>query len=318
MTPLVVIEIGPVVAEAGTVTVMLEAEAALTVALTPLKETTGEALKLVPVMITVAPTAASAGEKFVIVGEGKTVKFAALSTVIPLEVTAILPVVAPAGTAAVMLEAEAAVTVAVTPLKETTGEAPKLVPLIVMLAPGAPLVGVNAEMTGVGSTVKFVALEIVTPFTVTERSPVEAPAGTCESMLPDVKAETVALVVLNMSAGVVRKLVPVIDTGVPTAPLVGVKPVMVGVGNTVKLEALEIVTPFTLIEMGPLTAPVGTEVVIEVVDDAVTTAAVPLKETVGVVLKLVPVMTTVAPIAPLAGVNPVIVGVPSTEKFVAL
>ena len=127
---------------------------------------------------TEAPTAASTGEKLVTVGEGNPVKLAVLCTVTPLEVTAILPVDAPVGTIAVILDDPAEVTVAVTPLKVTTGEAPKLFPLITMLAPGAPLDGVKPEMEGVGSTVKLVALEIVTPFTMIDIGPVEALAGT--------------------------------------------------------------------------------------------------------------------------------------------
>ena len=178
VTPLVVTDIGPVVAPLGTVVVMLVALAADTVAATPSKDTEGEALKLVPVIITVAPTAASEGLKAEIAGTGSTVKFEVLCTVIPLEVTAILPVVAPAGTLAVMLEAPEDKIVAVTPLKVTTGAAPKLVPLIVIVAPGAPLAGVNPVITGVASTEKLLPLEIVTPFTVIEIGPVEAPAGT--------------------------------------------------------------------------------------------------------------------------------------------
>ena len=56
-------------------------------------------------MVTVAPTAPLEGPKLVIVGEGKTVKFVALVMVTPLIVNVILPVVAPAGTVAVMLVA---------------------------------------------------------------------------------------------------------------------------------------------------------------------------------------------------------------------
>jgi hypothetical protein len=69
-------------------------------------------------------------------------------------------------------------------------------------------------------------------------------------------------------------------------------------------------------------APAGTVVVIEVAVDAETVAAVPLKFTVllaGVVLKFVPVMVTVVPTNPDAGVKLEIVGsvAPATVKLVA-
>src|SRR5687767_11632418 len=63
--------------------------------------------------------------------------------------------------------------------------------------------------------------------------------------------------------------------------------------------------------MNPVVAPVGTVVVIEVEELANTTAIVPLKLTVllaGVVLKLVPVIVTVVPTGPDAGVKAVMVG----------
>lgn len=80
-------------------------------------------------------------------------------------------------------------------------------------------------------------------------------------------------------------------------------------------------TPLTVTEILPEVAPVGTVAVIEFVEEAVTVAVVVLNLTTwsaGVVLKLVPEITTVAPIAPLPGLNPVIVGVGSTLKSVAL
>jgi hypothetical protein len=47
---------------------------------------------------------------------------------------------------------------------------------------------------------------------------------------------------------------------------------MEGVPKTVKLEALLMVTPLTVTDIGPVPAPAGTEVVILVVVAAVTTA----------------------------------------------
>lgn len=51
-------------------------------------------------------------------------------------------------------------------------------------------------------------------------------------------------------------------TGVPLAPLAGLNPEIVGVGNKVKLEPLVIIIPFTEMEIGPVTAFIGTFVFI--------------------------------------------------------
>lgn len=86
-------------------------------------------------------------------------------------------------------------------------------------------------------------------------------------------------------------------TVAPTAPLVGVKLLITGVG-TVKFDELVPVIPFTVTEMGPVVAPNGTEVVILVGEDAVTTLVTPLNSTVfadGTLLKSVPEITTTTP-----------------------
>jgi hypothetical protein len=54
----------------------------------------------------------------------------------------------------------------------------KLLPLIVTLAPMAPLVGVTLVIVGAGITVKLVALVAVPPGVVTLTGPVVAPVGT--------------------------------------------------------------------------------------------------------------------------------------------
>lgn len=105
------------------------------------------------------------------------------------------------------------------------------------------------------------------------------------------------------------------------APVVGLKPEIVGVGNTVKLGMLVMVTPLTVISILPVVAPFGTVVVRLVGVEAVTTEATPLKVTTlfeGVVLKLVPVIVTEALIEPLVGLKLVIVGVGNTVKSLEL
>ncbi len=319
VTPFTVTDMGPVVAPEGTVVVKVFGVATVTVANTPLKRTTlftAGGLKLVPVMVTVAPTAPLNGLKLVIVGGLATVKLEALQTVKPLTVTHIGPFVAPKGTKTVRLMEVDAVTVAEIPLNVTelfAGVVLKLVPEMVTVAPGAPVVGVNPVMVGVGSMVKFDAVVTVTPLTVIEIGPLVAPAGTNTVSVVEVAPVTVATTPLNRTvlfANVVLKLVPVMVTVAPTAPLVGVKPDMVGVPGTVKIPTLVTVTPLSVTEIGPVEAPGGTVTVSVVADAPVTGALIPLNSTtllLGVVLKLVPVMVTVAPTAPVVGLKPVIV-----------
>ena len=175
-------------------------------------------------------------------------------------------------------------------------------------------------------TVKLVLLVAVTEFTATEIVPVVAPVGTVVVILVAVEVVTTAVVPLNFTilfAGAVLKFVPVIVTVASTAPLNGLKLVMVGGGSvTVKLEELVAVRELTVTEIAPVVAPVGTVVVILVAVEADTVAAVPLKLTLllaGVALKFVPVMVIVVPTTPLDGLKLVIVGEGRvTVKFDAL
>jgi hypothetical protein len=283
-----VTEIGPVEAPGGTVTVSVVADAPVTGALIPLNSTTlllGVVLKLVPEIVTVAPTAPVVGLKPVIVCKGRTVNIEPLVRVNPLTVIEIGPVTAPAGTKVVKVVVVAAVTVANVPLKRTifsSGVVLKFVPKIVTSAPGAPLVGVNPVKVGVGSTVNVPALVTVTPvpLTSTEMVPVVAPEGTSTVKVVADAPVTVARVPLNRTVLLARvelKLVPVIVTVAPTAALVGVNPVIVGVGRSVKLETLVTATPLEITEMGPVAAPAGTVTTMLVALDEVTVALTPLK-----------------------------------------
>src|SRR5580692_10794520 len=95
----------------------------------------------------------------------------------------ILPVVAPAGTPAVMLVAFQLVGTAGVPLKVRVlvpWVVPKVVPVIVIEVPTAPEVGLRLMMLGI--TVKLIALLANAP-TFTTTLPVVAPAGTGAVML---------------------------------------------------------------------------------------------------------------------------------------
>jgi hypothetical protein len=104
----------------------------------------------------------------------------------PITVTTTLPVAAPTGTGAIMLEALQLVGVVLTPLKVTVlvpWDAPKFAPAIVTEAPIAPADGLRLMMLGGGGvTVKLRPL-LAIPATETTTFPVVAPAGTGTTML---------------------------------------------------------------------------------------------------------------------------------------
>jgi len=152
-TPLTVTTTFPVVALAGTSTVMLVALQLEGVPAVPLKVTVLEpwdAPKFVPVIVTVAPTGPDVGLKLVIVGTGTTVKLTPWLAW-PPTVTITLPVVAAAGTVTFMLVLLQLEGVAAVPLKVTVLEpwdAPKFVPVMVTAVPAAPEVGLRLVILG--------------------------------------------------------------------------------------------------------------------------------------------------------------------------
>ncbi len=75
----------------------------------------------------------------------------------------------------------------------------KFIPVIRMAAPTAPLDGLKLVIAGVPRTVKSLALNKVTPLTVTEILPVVALDGTSVVMLLELEAETTAVVPLNFT-----------------------------------------------------------------------------------------------------------------------
>jgi len=108
-------------------------------------------------------------------------------------------------------------------------------------------------------------------------------------------------------------------TLVPTPPLVGLKLVIVGAAMTVKEPALVAVPPGVVTPIGPVTAPEGTVAVICVDELTVKDVAdTPPKVTEVAPVRFVPVITTLAPTAPLVGEKLVIVGAPMTVKDPAL
>jgi hypothetical protein len=178
----------------------------------------------------------------------------------------------------------------------------------------------------VGEMQKFNALVAAYPLTSIVIFPVVEPSGTEVTMLVAVGVPIiVAVVPLNFTmllAAIVLKFAPMIVTLVPTAPLVGVKLAIEGGTIMIKSVALVATCPLTSKVIFPVVAPVGTEVTMLVgVGVPIIGATVPLNFTMlleVVVLKFVPVIVTVAPTIPLAGVKLAIVGGTIMIKSVAL
>jgi hypothetical protein len=107
-----------------------------------------------------------------------TVKLAALVAVPPGVVTAILPVVVPAGTVAVIRALLTTLKVAALPPKVTAVAPVKPVPLTLTLVPTGPEVGAKLVTVGAAITMKLVALAPLPPGFVTAMVPLVAPLGT--------------------------------------------------------------------------------------------------------------------------------------------
>jgi hypothetical protein len=172
-------------------------------------------------------------------------------------VTFIFPDEAPLGTFARICVAVSTVKLdAETPLNWTVVAPVKWLPEIVTSAPTTPLIGVNELMIGVSE--KSVALIAVPPPVVTLILPEVAPAGTVARICVFESTVNVdAEVPLNATALAPVKLLPVIVTIVPAAPLVGVKE-EIEAPSTVKSFALTTVPPAVVTLILPVEATAGT------------------------------------------------------------
>ena len=192
------------------------------------------------------------------------------------------------------------------PLNRTDVTPVKLAPAIATLVPGAPLGGVNPVIRG--ATVKLLALAAVPVGVVTWIGPVVALAGTAAMIRVAVFIEMLAEVPLNVTDVAPARLVPLMVTLTPTAPLVGEKLVIVGSKPTVKSVALVAVPESVVTLIGPVVAPNGTIAVICVSETALNVAEVPLKVRNEAVARFSPVIVTLVSTAPALGVKFVIVG----------
>jgi len=259
-----------VVAPLGTDVLIEDAAQLVTVAVVPLNVTVPDPCvepKFVPVMVTGTLTDPDVGERLVMLGAATTVKFTPLLFT-PLALTITLPVLAPVGTVATMDAALQLVIVAAVFKNFTVPPPcvdPKFVPAIVTEAPTAPVVGERLLILGAATTVKVIGL-LATPLAFTVTLPDDTPVGTVATMDVAVQLVIVAVVVTNFTEPlpcVEPKLAPVIVTDAPTAPEVGERLVMLGVGNTEKLTPLLALLP-TVTTTLPVVAPVGTVTTIDV------------------------------------------------------
>ena len=253
-----------------------------------------------------------------------TVKFEELVAVPPGVATVILPVVAPLGTVAVTLPSFTKTNAAEVPLNRTPLTAVKWFPLIVTEVPATPLEGEKPLMVGalLPVTVKLDELVAVPPGVVTVILPVVAPLGTVAVTLPSFTKTNAAEVPLNRTPLTAVKWFPLIVTVEPIAPLDGEKLLMVGalLPVTVKSDALVAVPVAVVSVILPVVAPLGTVAVALPSFTKAKDADVPLNRTPLTPVKWFPLIVTVAPIAPLDGENPLMVGalLELTVKFAAL
>jgi hypothetical protein len=151
----VVTPMSPVVALGGTVAISWVAEVTLNVALTPLNVMAIAPVKFAPVIVTSVPTGPLVGVKVEMVGAARTVNAAALVAVPPGVVTFMVPLVAPAGTVAVIWVAEITVNAAAMSLSVTAVAPVKSVPPTVITVPIDPLAGANVAMVGAGVATEY-------------------------------------------------------------------------------------------------------------------------------------------------------------------
>ena len=293
----------PLLPEATTA-VMLVALATLNeLAAVPPKLTAVAPVKLVPVMVTVAPTAAGL-VNVVIVGAALMVLVVKVN-VPPGVVTDTLPGVDTGTTAEIVVGLTMLKEVAAVPPNFTAVVPVKFVPVMVTVAPAAAEVGVNAVMVGAG---------ITKPAKLPVPKGVETETLPDEPVLPTTAVMLVELFTTNeadavppkLTAVAPLKLVPVMVTVAPVSAADGLNEVIVGAAM-VKPPRLA-VPPGVVTDIVPDVPAATTAVMLVALATLNDAAAVPPKLTVLAPVKLVPVIVTVVPVPADVGVKDVIVG----------
>jgi hypothetical protein len=179
----VVTAMGPVTAVVGTVAVICVGEVTVkVVAATPPKVTDVAPVNAPPVMVTTVPTLPLVGEKLLIHGPEpvETVKLVTLVAVPSVSVTAIGPVVEPAGTVAVICVSEFTVKVEeAVPLNVTAdtalGASWNPVPVMMTCAPTGPHVGLKDVIVGAAASAAGIP---------SSKTPIAAITGTSRALAP--------------------------------------------------------------------------------------------------------------------------------------
>jgi hypothetical protein len=230
-------------------------------AVVPVNPTEVTESRLIPVIVTVEPGAAVAGENDVM--DGGAAKLAD-AVAVPDGVEMLMgPVVTLAGTVARIVVADTFVNVAAGVLPKRTAVAPEsFAPVMVTTVPAAPSAGENSVIAADETLNVPVATPVLTGVS-TEMSPVTAFGGTATVMEVSVTAVGVAGRPLNLTEVARVKLVPVMVTTVPAVPPLGLNETIAG-EVVVKQVSLMIGVVFDTMAIGPLLAPPGTAVVISV------------------------------------------------------
>jgi hypothetical protein len=283
--------------------------------------------KAVPAITTDTPTAPLVGVRLLMLGAALTVNAMPLLAMPPAAVTTTLPVVAPAGTVAVMLLALQLLMVAVVPLNFTLPlpcDEPKFEPAMTMAEPTAPLFGVRLLMLGAAVTVNVTPLLATPPAAVTTTLPVVAPVGTVAVMLVALQLEIVAVVPLNFTLPLPwdePKFEPAMTIADPTAPVFGATLLMLGAAVTVNVTPLLATPPAAVTATLPVVAPVGTVAVMLVAFQLEIVAVVPLNFTLPLPWdepKFEPAMTIADPTPPVFGVRLLMLGAAVTVNVTPL
>jgi hypothetical protein len=166
-----VITIGPLVADAGTTAFSTVVDVCVTdPAATPLKVTFELALKPTPLIVTVVPAGPLAGENEL--NESVGVNAVALVAVPPPVVTVIFPAVIPLGAVTVIWVAVSVCAGATTPLNFTVAPAMFVPWIVTTVVPATPVAGEKLEIVGAR----------VAPVTVIARRSIDAFVAPVESL----------------------------------------------------------------------------------------------------------------------------------------
>jgi hypothetical protein len=222
-----------------------------------------------------------------------------LVAVPPGVVTAIVPVVAAAGTLVVSLVAETTVKVAELPLKATLVAPIRFAPSIVTVLLTGPLPGLKPDTLGV--TVNIAVLVAVPVAVVTLIGPEPALGGTVAAIWVPEFTTKMAFVPLNLTALPLEKLAPVMITETPEMPFAGVNRRMLGSNFTVNTAELTAVLAGMVTAIGPVAAESGTVTAILVEELIVKADDWPLNVTAVAPVKFAPVIVTLVPVDPVTG-----------------